>query len=60
MVRAGYRALREPAALAMIWGYAGAVARRRPRCMDDEASAHLRNRQRARALGSRAREALGR
>jgi biofilm PGA synthesis N-glycosyltransferase PgaC len=60
MLRAGYRALREPAALAMIWGYAAAVARRRPRCADERASAHLRDRQRARAIGSRAREALGR
>jgi biofilm PGA synthesis N-glycosyltransferase PgaC len=60
LFRAGYRVLREPAALAMIWGYAAAVARRRPRCADERASAHLRQRQRARTLGARAREALGR
>ena len=34
-LRALYRARREPAALAMLWGYAAAAARRAPRCPDE-------------------------
>jgi glycosyltransferase involved in cell wall biosynthesis len=48
-LRALYRARREPAALAMIWGYAAAAARRAPRCPDDRLVRVLRDRQR---LGS--------
>jgi glycosyltransferase involved in cell wall biosynthesis len=60
LVRAGYRALREPAALAMVWAYARAGARCERRCADAEARAHLREQQRFRHLPLRAREALGR
>ena len=34
-LRVLYRARREPAALAMLWGYAAAAARRSPRCPDE-------------------------
>jgi poly-beta-1,6-N-acetyl-D-glucosamine synthase len=48
-IRALYRARREPAALAMLWGYAAAAARRAPRCPDERLVTELRARQR---LGS--------
>ena len=38
-LRALYRARREPAALAMLWGYAAAAARRAPRCPDERVDA---------------------
>jgi glycosyltransferase involved in cell wall biosynthesis len=60
LVRACFRALREPSALAMVWAYAGAALRRERRCDDDAARAHLREQQRLRRLPLRAREALGR
>jgi poly-beta-1,6-N-acetyl-D-glucosamine synthase len=59
LVRALYRALREPAALAMVWAYGRAVVRREPRCPDADARAYLREQQRLRHLPLRAREALG-
>jgi glycosyltransferase involved in cell wall biosynthesis len=45
-VRALYRARREPAALAMLWGYGAAAARRAPRCADADVVRVLRDRQR--------------
>jgi biofilm PGA synthesis N-glycosyltransferase PgaC len=48
-LRALYRARREPAALAMLWGYAAAAARRAPRCPDPDVVRVLRDRQRLRA-----------
>jgi biofilm PGA synthesis N-glycosyltransferase PgaC len=45
-LRALYRARREPAALAMLWGYAAAAARRAPRCPDERVVRVLRERQR--------------
>jgi glycosyltransferase involved in cell wall biosynthesis len=45
-LRALYRARREPAALAMLWGYAAAATRRAPRCPDSDVLRALRERQR--------------
>lgn len=45
-LRALYRARREPAALAMLWGYGTAAARRAPRCPDPQLIGALRERQR--------------
>jgi glycosyltransferase involved in cell wall biosynthesis len=45
-LRTLYRARREPAALAMLWGYAAAAARRAPRCPDERLVRELRERQR--------------
>jgi biofilm PGA synthesis N-glycosyltransferase PgaC len=59
-LRALYRARREPVALAMLWGYAKAVAAREPRCGDDDVRAYLRSQQALRALPLRMREAAGR
>ena len=49
LLRALYRARREPAALAMVWGYGVAAVRREPRCPDSRVIAVLRDRQRLRA-----------
>ena len=46
VMRALYRSRREPAALAMVWGYAAAAARRAPRCPDRQIVQVLRDRQR--------------
>jgi glycosyltransferase involved in cell wall biosynthesis len=46
VMRSLYRARREPAALAMLWGYAAAAARRAPRCPDRQVVQVLRERQR--------------
>jgi poly-beta-1,6-N-acetyl-D-glucosamine synthase len=59
-LRSLHRARAEPAALAMIGGYAAAVATRRPRCADAEVIGHLRAEQRLRRLPARIREAAGR
>jgi biofilm PGA synthesis N-glycosyltransferase PgaC len=58
--RALYRSRQDLRALAMIAGFAGAVARREPRCPDTEVRAHLRREQSLRKLPVRIREALGR
>jgi glycosyltransferase involved in cell wall biosynthesis len=60
LVRTLFRAMREPAALAMIWGYLKALWLRAPSWADREARAHLRRQQRLRVLPLRAAEALGR
>lgn len=49
LLRALYRARRQPSALAMVWGYAVAAARREPRCADRQVVRALRERQRLRA-----------
>ena len=59
VVRALYRGAREPAALAMIAGYAGAAARREERCTDADALGYLRQQQTLRRLPLRIGEALG-
>jgi poly-beta-1,6-N-acetyl-D-glucosamine synthase len=46
VMRSLYRARREPAALAMVWGYAAAAARRAPRCPDQRLVRALRDSQR--------------
>ena len=45
-LRAVYRARREPAALAMLWGYGAAALRRDRRCPDPQVVQELRRRQR--------------
>ncbi len=59
LARTAYYVRQEPAAVAMVWGYAGAVARRKPQLDSQEAIAHLRELQSLRALPSRIREKLG-
>jgi glycosyltransferase involved in cell wall biosynthesis len=60
VARAVFRAVREPAALAMLPAYVRATIDGQPRCADADARAHLRAQQRLRHLPLRAREALGR
>jgi glycosyltransferase involved in cell wall biosynthesis len=59
VARALHQSRRDPAALAMMWGYASAVLRRAPR-LDAEARRVVRSDQRLRDLAKRRREALGR
>lgn len=60
VLRALWNAMREPAAIAMIWGYAAAAMRREPQCADVEARAYIRRQQSMRRLPLRVLEALGR
>jgi glycosyltransferase involved in cell wall biosynthesis len=57
--RALFRALKDTAALVMVWGYLRAVLTRRPRHPDATLRAHLRREQSLRRLRRRLREALG-
>jgi len=59
LVRSLFRALREPAALAMLTGYAGAAIRREDRLADRQAVEYLRSQQRLRSLWLRSREVRG-
>jgi poly-beta-1,6-N-acetyl-D-glucosamine synthase len=59
-LRALWHARREPAALAMIWGYVQAVLRREPQLTDAAAREYLRRQQSLRTLPLRAAEAVGR
>lgn len=59
-LRALWNARKEPAAVAMIWGYVGAFLRREPQLADVDARAYLRRQQSLRLLPSRAAEAVGR
>jgi glycosyltransferase involved in cell wall biosynthesis len=59
-LRSFHHARRDPAALAMLWGYAAAAARREPRCEDVAVRSYLRRHQSVRNLPLRMREALGR
>jgi hypothetical protein len=49
-VRAAWHARREPAAVAMLWGYVSAALSGRGRCRDETAVAYVRRRQSARHL----------
>lgn len=60
VLRALWHARREPAALAMIWGYAQAAAAGDPRCADEAARSYLRRQQSLRRVPLRAAEAIGR
>jgi glycosyltransferase involved in cell wall biosynthesis len=60
LLRTAYQALREPAALAMLSGYADATVRRQPRCPDPAVLAYIRREQGLSRLPLRIREALGR
>ena len=60
LARTLFRAVREPAALAMAWGYAAAAVRREPRCPDEPLREYLRRKQALRDLPGRLREARGR
>lgn len=59
LVRALYRSLRDPAALALVCAYAGAALRRQERCRKTALVAHVREQQLLRNLTRRATEALG-
>ena len=59
VLRALHHARREPSAVAMIWGYAAAVASRRAVCADPAVREHLRSEQRIGNLRARRRQALG-
>jgi poly-beta-1,6-N-acetyl-D-glucosamine synthase len=59
VARSLHHAPRDPAALAMVWGYAAAAIDREPRLDDPEARAYLRGQQRFRDLRARRREATG-
>ena len=56
LARTGYRAFRDPAAVALLWGYAGAALRREPRCADERVRAHVRRTQSWRHLPTRIRD----
>jgi glycosyltransferase involved in cell wall biosynthesis len=58
--RVGFRAVRNPAAVAMIRGYLGAALHREPRCADAAVLEELRRQQSLRSFPLRVREALGR
>lgn len=59
LARTVYYMRSEPMALAMLWGYARAVQRRKARCSAEAAVAYLRQQQSLRALPTRVREKLG-
>lgn len=59
-LRALWHARKEPAAVAMIWGFLEATIRREPRLGDADARAYLRRQQSLRSLPRRAAEAVGR
>jgi glycosyltransferase involved in cell wall biosynthesis len=50
---------REPAAVALLWGYAASAIRRRPRCADAGVLAHRKREQSLRHIGARVAEVLG-
>lgn len=58
LFRAGYHAVRHPAALGLLWGYAAAAGRREPRCPDPRVLTYVKRQQRLRNLPLRARETL--
>ncbi len=60
VVRALFRAPREPAALGLVAGYGGSILRRSPTCPRPEVRAWVREQQRLRHLVTRASEARGR
>jgi poly-beta-1,6-N-acetyl-D-glucosamine synthase len=60
LLRAAFRALRNPAAVGLLTGYVGAAMRRQPPCSDVAVRARVREGQRLRTLPARVREARGR
>jgi glycosyltransferase involved in cell wall biosynthesis len=56
VLRSLHHARREPAALALAWGYGAAALRGEPRCPDPDVRGELRRRQRARHLARRVRD----
>jgi poly-beta-1,6-N-acetyl-D-glucosamine synthase len=60
LLKIAFRLVREPAAVAMLWGYLEALLRREPRHADAAVRAFWRGRQGVRHLPGRIREALGR
>jgi biofilm PGA synthesis N-glycosyltransferase PgaC len=50
LLRVLYRLRREPEAVAMLWGYAAAAAKRTPQCPDPRLIGHLREQQRLRGV----------
>lgn len=60
VLRALHQGRREPAALALLLGYASAAFAREPRCPDEAVRGRVREQQNLRALPLRVREALGR
>jgi biofilm PGA synthesis N-glycosyltransferase PgaC len=60
VIRAAFRATRDPSALGLVAGYAGEALRRRPRCARDGVRTWVRSQQRLRNLAHRAAEAHGR
>ena len=59
LLRALWHSRREPSALAMLWGWSGAVVRREAPCSDAAARGQIRAQQAARHFGRRLREARG-
>jgi glycosyltransferase involved in cell wall biosynthesis len=57
VLRTLYRALKEPAALALLRGYLDALLRREPRCADESVRRYVRHSQSLRELPARAAEA---
>ena len=60
LLRAAFRAVREPSAFAMLSAYASAAHRGDPRCADPNVIRYLREQQSVRKLPLRVRQALGR
>jgi glycosyltransferase involved in cell wall biosynthesis len=60
VLRSLHHALREPAALAMMWGYASAALRREPLIADPRVREYVRRQRSIRNAPARVREALGR
>lgn len=58
-LRALHHARSEPAALALVWGYAVAAIRGETVCADEALRSHLRRNQSVKTLRSRRREAIG-
>lgn len=59
IARALHHARSDRAALAMLWGYAAAAAKRQPLCSDEDVRRQLRQEQRLRNIRTRGREAVG-
>ena len=60
LLKIAFRLVREPAAVAMLWGYVEALVRREPRHPDAAVRAFWRREQSLRRVPGRVREALGR
>jgi len=60
LVRLVFRAIRDPRAIGIVWGYIRSQCHNEPRCADSAIVEYLRSRQRLRQMPFRAREALRR